>query len=188
MERLGQASTTRLLLRPVEADAVDLLAPVFAKPEVWRFPYGRGFTRDETEAFVAAQVEHWKSLGFGVWVVSERSTGTAVGFVGLAVPDFFAEILPAVEVGWRLDPDVWGRGYATEAAEAALAAGFETLGLAEIISLPQTGNPPSVRVAERIGLRHERTAVVPATDRRGPVEVAVMKMTVEEWRSRQRPT
>jgi RimJ/RimL family protein N-acetyltransferase len=181
--RLTRVSTGRLDLRPVDAGCVDLLEPVFAKVEVWRYPHGRAFTRAETEAFVASQMEHWETLGFGLWVVSERGSDEAVGYAGLAVPTFLPEVLPAVEVGWRLDPLVWGKGYATEAACAALAGAFETLRLSEVISLPQTDNPSSLRVAARIGMRHDRTVTAPATDNRGPVEVAVMAMTSDDWNS-----
>ena len=154
---------------------------MFAKPEVWRYPYGRAFTRAETEAFVASQIEHWEALGFGVWVISHRGSTEALGYVGLAVPTFYPEILPAVEIGWRLDPSVWGRGYATEAATAALADAFGTLQLSKVVSLPQTENPSSIRVAERIGMRHDRTVMAPPTDKRGPVEIAVMTMASDEW-------
>ncbi len=58
------------------------------------------------------------------------------------MPTFLPEVLPAVEVGWRLDPQVWGKGYATEGARAALQSGFEVLRLEEIVSLPQSENPP----------------------------------------------
>lgn len=154
---------------------------MFAKEEVWRFPFGRGLTREETAAFVESQVEHWDTLGFGLWVVTVRGEEAPVGFVGLAVPQFLPEVLPAVEVGWRLDPDAWGHGYAVEAAQVSLDAAFGSLELDRVISLPQIDNPPSVKVAERIGMRLERVATAPATDRRGPVEVAVMVMTKHEW-------
>lgn len=182
--RMAAVTSRRLELRPIDERSVELLQPVFAKEEVWRYPYGRGLTRAETEAFVAGQVEHWDTLGFGLWTVFERGSPLAVGYLGLSVPTFFPEVLPAVEVGWRLDPEVWGKGYATEGARAALRAGFEVLQLKQIVSLPQTENPPSVRVANRIGMRRERTAIAPATAKRGPVEVAVMIMSSEEWTDR----
>jgi ribosomal-protein-alanine N-acetyltransferase len=60
---------------------------------------------------------------------------TFIGFVGLSIPSFDAHFMPAVEVGWRIDKEYWGRGFATEAAHAAVADGFEHVGLAEIVSL-----------------------------------------------------
>lgn len=179
--RLGAARTARLDLAPVDASAVEPLVPVFAKREVWAYPFGRGLGRDETEAFVHHQVGHWEALGFGLWLATTRAEGTCIGFVGLSVPTFLPSVLPAVEVGWRLDPDAWGRGYATEAATAALDHAFQTLGLDRVVSLPQVDNPRSVAVAERIGMRLDRTETAPATDRRGPVDVAVMVVTHRSW-------
>jgi RimJ/RimL family protein N-acetyltransferase len=177
--------SARLELTPIDSSSVDRLTPVFAKEEVWRFPFGRGLTRVETEDLVNGWIEHWTVLGFGLWMVTERQHGATIGYAGLAVPSFLPEVLPAVEVGWRFDPSAWGHGYATEAAEIALGCAFEVLQLNEVLSLPQVDNPQSVRVAERIGMRLERRAMVPASDERGPVEVAVMIMTCSEWGSRQ---
>jgi RimJ/RimL family protein N-acetyltransferase len=100
------------------------------------------------------------------------------------VPAFLPEVLPAVEVGWRLDPDAWGQGYATEAAAAALDGAFRDLGLTQVISLPQVDNPASVRVAERLGMHASHTILAPETQRRGPVEIVVMELTSAEWLSR----
>ena len=97
------------------------------------------------------------------------------------MPTFCPEILPAVEVGWRFDPAHWGRGLATEGAGAALREGFTTLGLPEICSLPQSANPRSSQVCERLGMVFRRTLECPATDRRGAVEARMYVMTDEEW-------
>lgn len=179
--RLGPTHSARLDLTPVRPSHLDSLAAVFAKEEVWRFPFGRGLTHEETAQFVESQVEHWDTVGFGLWVATVHGADTPIGFVGLSVPEFLPEVLPAVEVGWRLDPDAWGHGYATEAAHVAVACAFGSLKLDQVISLPQIDNPPSVKVAERIGMRLERVATAPATVRRGPVEVAVMVITDQEW-------
>jgi RimJ/RimL family protein N-acetyltransferase len=182
---LDAVTTERLHLRPFDAADLDNLAFVFAKPEVWEFPYGRSFSRAETEQFLDAQLEHWEMFRFGCWVAILRETGTVIGYVGLSVPQFLPEILPAVEVGWRLDPDHWGRGLASEGAAVALREGFTTMGLAEICSLPQATNPRSYRVCERLGMHRDRTVTCPATDRRGAVDAYCYLMTHDEW-SRER--
>lgn len=112
----------------------------------------------------------------------ERSTAAVVGFVGLSVPTFLPEVLPAVEVGWRLDPAVWGRGYATAGATAALDEAFTTLDLPEVCSICQSDNLASVRVAERVGMRLDRPVVIPANDRRGVLDAKLFVMTGGEWR------
>lgn len=178
---LEDVDTARLRLRRFQSDDLETLAAVFAKPEVWKFPYGRGLSRSETEAFLNAQIRSWDSNRFGCWLAIERQTGRTIGYLGLSVPTFLPEVLPAVEVGWRLDPDVWGRGYATEGATAALQQGFDRLGLPEICSIPQAGNPASSRVCERLGMKWERTVQIPANEKRGPLQAEFFVITRDQW-------
>ena len=81
---------------------------------------------------------------------------TFAGFVGLWPATFDAHFTPATEVGWRLAPACWGQGYATEAARAATADGFERLGLAEIVSFTAAINQRSRRVMEKLGMTHDQ--------------------------------
>ena len=73
---------------------------------------------------------------------------------------------------------------ANEGARAALREGFTTLGLSEICSLPQSANPRSLAVCERLGMSHRRDVLCPATDRRGEVEARLYVMTNVEWSAR----
>lgn len=182
---LGDVETDRLVLRRFGPGDADGLAPVFAQPEVWQFPYGRGFTTAETTAFVEHQIAEWDATGFGCWVAVLKAIGRPIGYVGLSVPMFLPEILPAVEVGWRFSPDHWGQGYAIEGALAALHEGFTTMGLAEICSLPQSANPRSYGVCDRLGMQFVRLVDCPATERRGPVEARLYTLTAQEWAARQ---
>ncbi len=93
--------------------------------------------------------------GFGLWALEVRATGEFIGFAGLAVPDFEAHFMPAVEIGWRLARSAWGNGYATEAALAALALGFDEVGLAEIVSFTAPANRRSRAVMERLGMSRD---------------------------------
>ncbi len=181
---LPEVTTDRLRLRRFESDDLDALAAIFAKREVWQYPMGRGIDRDDTASFIANQRAHWEACGFGLWLVAERPTDRVIGYAGLSVPMFLPEILPAVEVGWRFDPDVWGNGYATEVARAALAHAFTTLGLPTVCSVPQVENTASVRVAERIGMHQERVATIPANERRGELQGALFWLTADEWHAR----
>lgn len=180
---LGEVKTERLELRRFEKGDLDGLAEVFANQEVWQFPYGRAFTRNETEIFLDVQMAEWDECGFGCWVAVHRQDSRIIGYVGLSVPMFLPEILPAVEVGWRFDPAYWGQGLATEGARAALHEGFTTLGLDEITSVPQSDNPPSGRVCERIGMRLDRVVSIPANNRRGELRALLYRLTREEWAS-----
>lgn len=178
---LGDVVTERLELRRFRPEDLDDLAALFAKRQVWQFPYGRGLTRGETADFLESQIDEWDACGFGCWIAIERKTSRVVGYVGISVPTFLPEILPAVEVGWRFDPAVWGKGYANEGARAALDEAFMTLELPEVCSVPQVGNPASSRVCERLGMRFERIVSIPATSRRGRLQGLLYKTTPVEW-------
>ncbi len=168
-------------MRKFEFSDLDGIAEVFSHPEVWQYPYGRAFSRDETAAFLDAQLSEWDHCGFGCWIAISKDSSEPIGYVGLSVPMFCPEVLPTIEVGWRFAPSHWGLGYATEGAQAALAEGFTTMGLDEICSLPQSVNPASYRVCERLGMDFERTIECPPTPRRGPVEARLYKMTRTSW-------
>jgi RimJ/RimL family protein N-acetyltransferase len=183
-EPLGDVTTERLSLRRFDRDDLDELALVFESREVWQFPYGRGMTRAETAVFLDAQMQHWNDFGFGCWTARAREDECLIGYVGLSIPTFLPEILPAVEVGWRFAPTVWGNGYATEGATAALDEAFATLGLDSVCSLPQADNPRSGRVAERLGMRLIRDVNVPANEQRGVVVASHYEITRDEWGSR----
>ena len=173
-----------MLLRRFERSDLDGLAAVFANQQVWQFPYGRAFTRAETSTFIDAQIREWDEQGFGCWIAIDKTAMRPIGYVGLSVPMFLPEILPAVEVGWRFDPAHWGQGLASEGARAALHEGFETMGLREICSLPQSTNPASYRVCERIGMSYARTVECPATDRRDALDARMYTMSSQQWTSR----
>jgi RimJ/RimL family protein N-acetyltransferase len=178
---LPDVLTDRLDLRRFRLEDLDELAGVFANREVWQFPYGRSFSRQETADFLDAQIREWEDCGFGCWIAREKTRDRVIGYVGISVPTFLPEILPAIEVGWRFDPAVWGMGYASEGARAALDESFNTLGLGEICSVPQADNPASSRVCDRIGMRFEREVTIPANARRGELTALLYKMTRAEW-------
>src|SRR4051794_13387730 len=161
--------TERLRLRPWRA-AEDLpaLAAINADAEGMRWIAPNRPLRPEESAALLERIEaHWREHGYGLWAVEAREPGAGcIGFTGLAIPSFLPAVLPAVEVGWRLHRDWWGRGLATEAARAAVAYGFETLGLRSVVSIIDAENAPSVRVAEKLGMRPGRDRLHPVTRRR----------------------
>lgn len=169
--------TERLTLRPWRPSDLDQLVGIFAKPEVWHFPFGRGWTAEESAAFLDRKIELWATRGWAEWAVEVADGDRLIGYVGLAEPTFLPEVMPAVEVGWRLDPDSWGLGYATEAARAALAFGFGTLRLDEIVSIHEPANVASGRVMARLGMAHDRDTVHPTLG----VPLRVTRLRRAEW-------
>jgi RimJ/RimL family protein N-acetyltransferase len=159
---LGVIETERLLLRAWQPSDNEAFAAINADPEVTRYLRGP-MRRDESEELLAIIRGHWQRHGFGLYAVEVKETGAFAGFVGLAVPSFLPEVLPAVEVGWRLGREHWGNGYATEGARASLAHAFGPLGLRQVISIIDPQNAASIRVAERLAMRRGRDRIHPAS-------------------------
>ncbi|GIU89942.1 MAG: hypothetical protein KatS3mg010_1041 [Acidimicrobiia bacterium] len=143
--------TERLVLRPWrESDRVPYAA-LNADPEVMRY-FPSTLTQAESDASVDRIVDGFARRGFGLWAVEVAGGAPFVGFVGLDEPAWEAHFTPCVEVGWRLARAHWGKGYATEAARAAVAFGFDVLGLDEIVSFTVPANSASRAVMERLGM------------------------------------
>jgi RimJ/RimL family protein N-acetyltransferase len=146
--------TERLLLRGwCEADLAPFAA-LNADPQVMAF-FPATLSRAESDAMAGRIRAHFAEHGFGLWAVEIPGACPFAGFVGLSVASFPAPFTPCVEVGWRLTHHHWRRGYATEAARAALAFGFERAGLDEVVSFTAEGNAASRRVMERLGMRRD---------------------------------
>ena len=112
-------------------------------------------TRAESDAFADRIEGQFERDGWGLWAVEVKGGPDFIGYVGLWPASFEAEFTPAVEIGWRLAADRWGRGYAPEGARAVLDDGFNRLGLDEILSFTATTNVRSQRVMDKIGMRHD---------------------------------
>lgn len=146
---MDELRTPRLLLRRWRHEDLEPFAALNADPEVMRhFP--TTLTREQSDAVVERVEAGFAEHGFGWWAV--EAEGAFVGFTGLSVPVFEAPFLPSVEVGWRFARAVWGRGYATEAATAALEAAFGPLALAEVVSFTAATNTRSQRLMQRLGM------------------------------------
>jgi RimJ/RimL family protein N-acetyltransferase len=161
-------TTERLILRDWRPSDRAPFAAINADPEVMRY-IGDGNTLTRAQSDVLADViqAHWAKHGFGLWCAAPREDpATCIGFVGLAIPSFLPAVLPAVEVGWRLARDVWGRGLATEGAKASLAHAFGALELESVISVIDPENGRSVRVAEPLGMRLQASHRHPVSGRK----------------------
>jgi RimJ/RimL family protein N-acetyltransferase len=151
---IPELETERLRLRGLEAGDVDAFAAMYADPEVMRYiEAGHPLDRAAAWRSMALHMGHWQLRGYGQWALVERANGQFVGRAGLWHPEGW----PGLEVGWALARPYWGRGYATEAARAAVGHAFGVLGAEQVISLIRPENKASIRVAERLGGRHERT-------------------------------
>ncbi|MEO0682081.1 MAG: GNAT family N-acetyltransferase [Pseudomonadota bacterium] len=144
--------TERLRLRAFRAEDFEAEAAFYADDR----SAGVGGPKPRDEAFrtFAHFIGHWTLRGFGMWALEETSTGLYLGRAGLHAPEGW----PEPEIGWVLTaPQAEGRGYAGEAARAARAWAYGTLGWTTAISLILPNNARSRRLAARLGARHEDT-------------------------------
>jgi RimJ/RimL family protein N-acetyltransferase len=141
----------RLRLRPWREEDRAPFAALNADTRVMEF-FLSPLDRRESDAMVDGIEKHFGEHGFGLRAIEVPGVAPFVGFAGLSLKKFAAPLTPCVEV-WRLALAHWGQGYATEAAQLALAHGFGTRALAEIVSYTSVTNFRSRAVMERLGMR-----------------------------------
>ena len=144
--------TARLAAERLRADHLAELSAMHAEPRMMATLGGiRG--EAETRAWLAANLDHWRQYGFGIWMLRDPA-GTLAGRAGLRR----VEIAGAeeTEIAYALVPEFWGRGLATEVARALLNIGFARLGLPSLVAFTLPDNRASRRVMEKLGLRFER--------------------------------
>jgi RimJ/RimL family protein N-acetyltransferase len=147
-----QLETERLILRSLTQQDFEDYAGIFTDPEVMLYiGEGKPVSRLDAWRQMAAMIGHWALRGYGLWAVEEKASGKLIGRVGFFNP----ETWPGFELGWALAREKWGKGYATEAAQRALAYGFDEMKRDEVISLIDPNNQASIKVAERLGETHK---------------------------------
>jgi len=152
---LSSVTTERLFGRRPEPGDLEDYVRIFTDPRVdedlWPLELR---TSDKVAAILKGSIAHWDRWEFGPWTVIERAGDRIVGRVGLERTTKFGR--PEVELEWFVDPDVWGRGYATEMAVEAVRAAFTSLGIDELISYTVPENAASRAVMEKLGMTYER--------------------------------
>jgi RimJ/RimL family protein N-acetyltransferase len=143
-------TTPRLVLRPFEDTDRQPFFELNTHPLVVE-SLGVAATRAESDAMIDRYTAELAREGWSFWAVSAIGSDALIGMVGLHRVPPWLPCAPAVETGWRLHPDSWGRGYATEAAGAALRAGFAA-GIDEIVAYTTTLNARSQAVMQRVGM------------------------------------
>lgn len=143
--------TARLILRPWRDEDRPAFAEINGDPRVGDW-LGGAIDRAASDALMDRIGADMADQGFGFWAAELRADGRLAGMIGLRRVDFLAGG-PAIEMGWRLHPDVQGQGLATEGAAAALTWGFANTETAEIVAFTAETNLPSQAVMRRLGMR-----------------------------------
>ncbi len=149
------AESERLIIRYWTPDNADDAFTIYGDPDVTRYLAGdaRDTTIEQTREWLAKTVAtQSEKAPLGLWAVEERVTGRVIGHALLQYAQINGE--DRVEVGYALARAAWGKGYATEIAQAMLRVGFDTLNLTEIYGVVIPENTASRRVLEKIGMRN----------------------------------
>ncbi len=152
MKSAPTLETERLILRANRQEDFEALAKVLGSDHA-KFMGGPMTRKDAWQSF-CCDIAQWPLLGHGAWAVDRRDTGKFVGQISIIKPPHF----PEVEIGWVFFPQAEGRGYAYEAARAALKFAFNSLGLQTLVSYIDTRNTRSIALAERLGATRDVTA------------------------------
>jgi RimJ/RimL family protein N-acetyltransferase len=133
---------------------------------------GKPLSRNDAWRSLSYLLGHWEMRGFGLWAAEEKESGALVGRIGLYQPEGW----PGLEVGWLVDRERWGEGFATEGGRAALQWAFERLRPERVLSLIVPPNAASIRVAEKLGEHFVEQIVLNEKD------VCVYAIDAAEWK------
>lgn len=151
MNPRGEFETARLKLRQWREADREPFAALNADPEVMEY-FPAPISREASDKSMDTSQAKLMEQGWGLWAVERRDSGEFIGFTGLSIPVRVLPCSPCVEIGWRLARAHWNHGFASEAARAALRAGFTRAGMDEIVSFTALQNRRSRTVMERIGM------------------------------------
>jgi RimJ/RimL family protein N-acetyltransferase len=145
--------TSRLRLREFTPQDADALAAVLGDPLAMQY-YPAAFDGKGVEEWIVRNLERYRRDGHSLWAMLLKDTGELIGDCGCALQE--VEGKNEIEVGYHVRRDLWGKGYATEAAQACMEYAFGRLGARRVISMIRPENVPSRRVAEKNGLTCEK--------------------------------
>ncbi len=170
--------TKRLLLRQWQQADLEPFIEMSADPEVMAY-IGDGTPRSAKEAISSFDRirQNWNEKQAGLFAIELLDNQQFIGFCGLSEPAFLPEVLPSVELGWRLSRDMWGNGLASEASRAVADWAFDTLDQQRLVSVIHVNNLASRKLAEGLGMVRERRTIVP----KNSIWVDVYELEREAW-------
>ena len=145
--------TERLILAIPSQPDFERYFAIHSDPQTNLFNPNGPMNLDTAKASFSEIISHWEKYEFGNWAIKEKTTGEVIGFGGLSYRKYGSE--SKLNLGYRFDKNHWGKGYATEAASAVIAFGFEQINLAEIIAFTAVVNQRSQAVMQRLGMQYQ---------------------------------
>lgn len=140
-------------------------------PSIW--------SQKQTEYFIQKMRKHFRKHAFCYFAVDELKTGKFIGFIGLMNQTYTTPFAPFIDIGWRLLPEAWGNGFATEGAKACLDFASVELKLNEVYAIAPALNKKSQRVMEKLGMKFQSTFTHPKIDKNDPLRECVAYKTLK---------
>jgi RimJ/RimL family protein N-acetyltransferase len=166
-------TTARLRLEPFDDAHLDGLHAMGRLPEVMQYITGRPETREETQAAIERVKARWAGWGYSWWAFIDPLRNRVAG--AGCIQHLGRETHHPLEIGWRLHPDYWGQGLASEAAVAMATFAFDRLAAPVLLAVRHPANEASAKVMERLGMRYRGMEAWYDT------QVAVHELTAAEW-------
>lgn len=171
--------TDRLGLRNWQVSDIEPATRMNADKVVREF-FPNTMSQLETEDFIKNMQQHFATHGYCYFAVDELATHKFIGFIGLSNQTFKSGFTPCVDIGWRLLPEFWGKGYATEGALGCVNFVFTTLKLKEVYAIAPEMNLKSQRVMQKIGMSKCIHFVHPKIDKNNPLKNCVAYRILKE--------
>ena len=144
-------TSKRLGFRNWKISDTDRLFEINSNKEAMQF-FPSTQTKEQTEAFITKMQNQYAKKEFCYFAVEILETKEFIGFIGLSLQTFELDFTPAIDIGWRLHPNFWHKGFATEGAKRCLDFGFNQLKLEKIIAVAPVINIPSISIMQKIGM------------------------------------
>ena len=139
----------------IESD-LDKLSDINSNEEVMKF-FPQIQSRQDTKMFIERMQIQFRNNGFCYFAVEVLEDHRFIGFIGLSKQTYPADFTPCIDIGWRLIPKEWNKGFATEGATRCLKYGFDKIGLDEIFSTAPIINKNSEKIMLKIGMKIVKT-------------------------------
>lgn len=154
--------TQRLILREFQQKDLHQLATILANPQVMKFSPTGILSTCQTQAKIDSFINSYEVFGFGKWAIIFKQSNQLIGYCGIAIEKI--DNVNQREIGYRIDPNFWGKGLGTEAASATIQYGFEQLRFPYILGMVERANTASVRVLEKLGMKYEKETIFYGVD------------------------
>ncbi len=153
-------SSERLGFRQWKNEDAEAFYAMNSNPKVMEY-FPSTLSEQESLDLMIRIKNHQDQYGFCYFAVDELSSGSLIGFTGITWQDYGELFGKFVDIGWRLDPKFWNKGYATEGANRCLDFGFNELDIPMIYAVATQKNMPSIHVMKKIGMQFDQSFVHP---------------------------